>query len=126
MFDAMARRLGAIVPDLGESVAGDATALNARRRSEPGAKAEAKEGLPAPGGGRKEYTDDAGNVVKVFWGADDGNIAGARRFHAFVGVVMMVHEASATLLAATPRHHGPLSKMHLKPIQKALQQGLAP
>jgi len=65
MFDAMAHRLGVIVPDLGESVAGDATALNARRRSEPGAKAEAKEGLSAPGGGRKEYTDDAGNVVKV-------------------------------------------------------------
>lgn len=331
VFDAMAHRLGALVPDLGEAAAGDATALNARRRSEPGAEAEAQEGLPEPQGGRKEYTDDAGNVVKVlewfgyklhllvdvkhevalayevtgahagdgetlpalvkeaqanlpparirtlaydkaadsnevhrvldhagirpviqmrhlwkdeherlvpgqepnpnlvydeagtvycydmesvpsvrhkmayigheprrgtlkyrcparhegwtcpydavcnagktygrtvrikreldlrrfppipratkqfervykgrtavervnarvkvFWGADDGNIAGARRFHAFVGVVMVVHEALATLLAATPRRHGPLGTMRLGPIQKALQQGLVP
>jgi hypothetical protein len=331
VFDAMAHRLGAIVADLGESTAGDATALNARRRSEPGAAQEAQEGLAQPTGGRKEYTDDDGHVVKVlewfgyklhllvdvnhevalayhvtaahagdgetlptlvraaqenlpadrmrtlaydkaadsndvhalldaagihpviqmrhlwkdeqerlvpgqeanpnlvydeagtvycydmqsspairhkmayighepqratlkyrcparhegwacpnekacndgktygrtvrvrrdldlrrfppipratkqferlykgrtavervngrvkiFWGADDGNIAGARRFQAFVGVVMVVHQALATLLAATPRRHGPLGKMHLGPIQKALQQGLAP
>lgn len=331
VFDAMAHRLGAIVPDLGESTAGDATALNARRRSQAGAREEAEEGLAPPTGGRKEYTDDEGNVVKVlewfgyklhllvdvthevalayavtsahagdgetlpvlvraaqenlpagrmrtlaydkaadsnavhavldeagihpviqmrhlwkdeherlvpgqdenpnvvydesgtlycydiqsnpavrhkmayighepqrgtlkyrcparhegwacpnekscnagktygrtvrikrdldlrrfpsipratkqferlyqgrtavervnarvkiFWGADDGNIAGARRFHAFVGAVMVVHHALATLLAATPRRHGPLGKMHLGPIQKALQQGLAP
>jgi len=331
VFDAMAHRLGAIVPDLGESTAGDATALNARRRSEAGVAQEAQEGLAQPTGGRKEYSDDDGNVVKVlewfgyklhllvdvnhevalayevtgahagdaetlpalvraaqenlpadrmrtlaydkaadssevhavlneagihpviqmrrlwkdeherlvpgqdananlvydeagtvycydmntspavrhkmayighepqrgtlkyrcparhegwtcpneetcnagktygrtvrvkrdldlrrfppipratkqferlykgrtavervnarvkiFWGADDGNIAGARRFHAFVGAVMVVHQALATLLAATPRRHGPLGKMHLGPIQKALQQGLAP
>jgi hypothetical protein len=331
VFDAMAHRLGVIVPDLGESTAGDATALNARRRSEAGAREESEEGLSQPTGGRKEYTDDAGNVVKVlewfgyklhllvdvkhevalayevtgahagdgetlpallrsaqenlpaermrtlaydkaadsndvhalldqagihpliqmrhlwkdeherlvpgqdsnpnlvydeagtvfcydvesapsvrrkmayighepkrgtlkyrcparhegwrcpndkacnsgkaygrtvrikrdldlrrfppipratkqferlykgrtavervnarvkiFWGADDGNIAGARRFNAFVGVVMVVHEALATLLAATPRRHGPLGKMRLGPIQKALQQGWAP
>jgi len=41
--------------------------------------------------------------LKLFWGADDGNITGARRFHAFVGAVMIVHLAFATLLAATPR-----------------------
>jgi hypothetical protein len=331
MFDAMVGRLGAIVPDLGESSAGDATALNARRRSDAGAQEEAHEGLAPPSGGRKEYTDDEGKVVKVlewfgyklhllvdvqhevalayavtaahagdgetlpalvqeaqanlpadrlrtlaydkaadsndvhallkeagirpliqmralwkdeherllpgqdapsnivydeagtvycydmesrpairhpmayighepqrgtlkyrcparhegwpcpnenacnagktygrtvrlkceldlrrfppipratkqferlykgrtavervnarvkiFWGADDGNLAGARRFHAFVGVVMVVHEALATLLAATPRRQGPLGKMHLGPIQKALERGLAP
>jgi len=64
--------------------------------------------------------------VKLFWGADDGNITGARRFHAFIGAVMIVHLGFATLLAATPRRQGPLGKMHLGPIQKALQQGMAP
>lgn len=64
--------------------------------------------------------------LKLFWGVDDGNITGARRFHAFVGAVMVVHLAFATLLAATPRRHGPMGKMHLGPIQKALQQGLTP
>lgn len=57
--------------------------------------------------------------VKIFWGADDGNISGARRFHAFVGVVMVVHATFATLLAKAPRK-GTLGKMHLGPIQKAL------
>ena len=46
--------------------------------------------------------------------------------HAFVGVVMVVHEALATLLAATPRRQGSLGKMHLGPIQQALGRGLAP
>jgi len=64
--------------------------------------------------------------LKLFWGADDGNITGARRFHAFIGVVMVVHLGFATLLAATPRRHGPMGKMQLGPVQKALQQGLAP
>lgn len=59
--------------------------------------------------------------LKLFWGADDGNITGARRFHAYVGTVMVVHLAFATLLAAAPRR-GPLGKMRLGPIQKALQQ----
>lgn len=64
--------------------------------------------------------------LKLFWGADDGNITGARRFHAFIGAVMVVHLGFATLLAATPRRHGSLGKMQLGPVQKALQQGLAP
>lgn len=64
--------------------------------------------------------------LKLFWGADDGNITGARRFHAFIGAVMVVHAAFATLLAGTPRRHGPMGKMHLGPIQKALQAGMAP
>ena len=48
------------------ATAGDATALNARPRA--GAKAvaaEAGQGLPQPSGGRKEYTDEQGRVVKV-------------------------------------------------------------
>ena len=57
--------------------------------------------------------------LKVFWGADDGNISGARRFRAFVGVVMVVHACFATLLAKAPRK-GTLGKLHLGPVQKAL------
>jgi len=62
--------------------------------------------------------------VKVFWGADDGNITGAARFHALLGVVMVVHVGLATLLAMTPRREGTLGKMHLSPIAKALQERL--
>ena len=60
--------------------------------------------------------------LKIFWGVDDGNIAGARRFHAMVGVVMIVHITFATLLAAAPRREGTLGKLRLSPIQKALAQ----
>ena len=63
--------------------------------------------------------------LKVFWGADDGNIVGARRCHAFVGVVMVVHAGFATLLAAAPRREGTLGKMRLSPIAKALQAKIA-
>jgi hypothetical protein len=66
VFDELVRRLGLAVPDLGRDTAGDATALNARPRA--GAKAiaaEAGQGLPQPSGGRKEYTDEQGRVVKV-------------------------------------------------------------
>ena len=46
--------------------------------------------------------------LKVFWGADDGNLTGARRFHAQVGVVMIVHVGLATVLASAPRREGTL------------------
>ena len=62
--------------------------------------------------------------LKIFWGADDGNIRGARRFHAFVGCVMAVHLAFATVLASTPRRQGSLGKMRLSPIARALQEQL--
>lgn len=58
--------------------------------------------------------------LKIFWGVDDGNITGARRFHAFVAVVMLVHAAFATLLARAPRWEGTLCQTRLGPIQKAL------
>jgi hypothetical protein len=58
--------------------------------------------------------------LKVFWGADDGNIAGATRFHAYVGTVLAVHAGLAMLLATTPRKDGPLGKMRLSPIAQAL------
>jgi hypothetical protein len=60
IFDAMVQKLGMVVADLGRDTAGDATALNARRQPKPLA-----DDLPAPSGGRKEYTDDDGKVTKV-------------------------------------------------------------
>lgn len=60
--------------------------------------------------------------LKVFWGVDDGNIAGARRFVAEVGAVMVVHATVATLLAMAPRREGTLGKMRLSPIARALRE----
>ena len=59
--------------------------------------------------------------LKVFWGVDDGNVTGSRRFVAQVGVVMAVHAAFATLLASAPRREGTLGKMRLGPIAEALR-----
>jgi hypothetical protein len=59
--------------------------------------------------------------LKVFWGVDDGNLTGARRFVAQVGVVLAVHAAFATLLASAPRREGTLGKLRLSPIAKALR-----
>ena len=59
--------------------------------------------------------------LKIFWGVDDGNITGARRFAGMVGTVMVVHLAFATVLAAAPRREGTLGKLRLGPLQKALQ-----
>lgn len=59
--------------------------------------------------------------LKIFWGVDDGNITGARRFQGMVGAVMAVHLAFATVLAAAPRREGTLGKLRLGPIQEALQ-----
>ncbi len=44
--------------------------------------------------------------LKVFWGADDGRLAGSRRMFAWLGVLIVVHAAFATLLAMTPRRGG--------------------
>jgi hypothetical protein len=65
IFDSMIQRLGSVVPDLGRDTAGDATSLNARRKKGKRADAELQEGLPQASGGRKEYTDDEGNISKV-------------------------------------------------------------
>jgi hypothetical protein len=61
----MVQRLAVVVPDLGWRTAGDATALSARRGDAKRQEAEARLGLPQPAGGRKEYKDDDGKVVKV-------------------------------------------------------------
>jgi hypothetical protein len=62
--------------------------------------------------------------LKVFWGVDDGNLVGARRFHALVGVVMLAHLAFATQLAAAPRREGTLGRMRLSPIARKLRRVL--
>jgi hypothetical protein len=59
--------------------------------------------------------------LKIFWGADDGNVRGSRRFVASVGVVLAVHAAFATLLASAPRREGTLGKLRLSPIAEALR-----
>lgn len=59
--------------------------------------------------------------LKVFWGADDGNIVGPRRFHAFLGTVLIVHAGLATLLASSPRRDGPLGQLRLSALAQALQ-----
>lgn len=51
--------------------------------------------------------------LKVFWGLDDGNVVGSRRFHAHVGVVMIVHLAFATQLAQQQQNEGSFGKMKL-------------
>lgn len=58
--------------------------------------------------------------LKIFWGADDGNLTGSRRFFALLGVIMVVHASFATLLAMTPRRDGTLSQTKLGPIAQAL------
>jgi hypothetical protein len=60
--------------------------------------------------------------LKIFWGIDDGQVYGARRFHGHVGAVMVVHLAFATLLAQTERHEGSYGKMKLSPIATALRE----
>jgi len=58
--------------------------------------------------------------LKIFWGADDGNLTGSRRFFALLGVILVVHAAFATLLAGAPRREGTLGQTKLGPIAKAL------
>ena len=65
VFNTMIKRLGLAVPDLGRDTAGDATALNARRKPQEQAEQEVSAGLPQPTGGRKEYTDDEGKVTRI-------------------------------------------------------------
>jgi hypothetical protein len=63
---------------------------------------------------------------KLFWGADDGNVTGACRFHAHVGAVMIVHIGLATLLARAPRHTGVLGHTRLTTVAKALRERATP
>jgi hypothetical protein len=64
--------------------------------------------------------------LKIFWGADDGNVTGSRRFFALLGVILVVHAAFATLLAMAPRREGTLGQTKLSPIAKALYGKVRP
>lgn len=60
--------------------------------------------------------------AKLFWGADDGNVTGAARFHAHLNTVTLVHIMFATSLAGSPRYEGKsLSPVRLSVLAKALQ-----
>ncbi len=59
--------------------------------------------------------------LKIYWGVDDGNVAGGANFTANVGLVMVVHIGLAKLLAkASRRETGRLGQTRLSPIAKAL------
>ncbi|MCE9567339.1 MAG: hypothetical protein K8U57_35505 [Planctomycetes bacterium] len=60
--------------------------------------------------------------LKVWWGLDDGNVVGSRRFCAHVGAVLIVHLAFATLLAKAQRYEGSFGTMKLSPIAKKLHE----
>lgn len=61
--------------------------------------------------------------LKIFWGADDGNVAGGANFLASVGIVMIVHIGLATLLASSPRRRtGTLGMVRLDGVAKALSE----
>ena len=58
--------------------------------------------------------------MKVFWGLDDGNVVGSRRFCAHVSAVLLIHLACATLLAKAQRKEGSFGTIRLSPIAKKL------
>jgi Transposase DDE domain/Transposase domain (DUF772) len=60
--------------------------------------------------------------LKIFWGIDDGQVYGSRRFHAHAGAVMVVHLALATVLAQAERYEGPYGKTKLSQIAKTLRK----
>jgi hypothetical protein len=59
--------------------------------------------------------------MKVFWGLDDGNVEGSRRFCAPVVAVLIVHLAFGTLLAKAQRQEGSFGTMTLSPLAKKLR-----
>jgi hypothetical protein len=65
--------------------------------------------------------------VKVVWGADDGNVAGAERFHAHLMTIMLVHAAMAHWLAMQPRYEGKsLSPTRMSQIALRLEKAARP
>jgi hypothetical protein len=67
--------------------------------------------------------------LKIFWGTDDGNVAGGAPFFARIGMAMIVHVGLATLLARTPRKvtgAKTLGRTRLSPIAKALLRAASP
>jgi hypothetical protein len=64
---------------------------------------------------------------KIFWGADDGNVTGAERFHALLTTIMVVQAAIATWLVVQPRYEGKsLSPTRLSQIARHLARASGP
>jgi hypothetical protein len=60
--------------------------------------------------------------IKLFWGADDGNVTGPARFHAHIAAIMLVHIGLANLLAMADRYEGKsLSPVRLSLIARRLR-----
>lgn len=65
--------------------------------------------------------------LKLFWGADDGNVTGAARFHAQMHAILLVHQAFALQLAKAPRQEGrSLSPTRLSVIARRLEEAASP
>jgi hypothetical protein len=60
--------------------------------------------------------------LKIFWGIDDGQVYGSRRFHGHVGAVLIVHLGLATVLAQAERYEGTYGTMRLSPIARKLRE----
>jgi Transposase DDE domain/Transposase domain (DUF772) len=60
--------------------------------------------------------------LKIFWGIDDGQVYGSRRFHAHVGAVLIIHLGLATALAQAERYDGTYGKMRLSTIAQKLRK----
>lgn len=68
-------------------------------------------------------TERVAGRLKVFWGADDGNVAGGASFLAKVGLVLIVHAGLATLLASSRRRpKGSWGRMRLGVVERALRE----
>ena len=104
---------GEVVRQDGASAAGDGPAAI------PGVAAGDEEVRAAVQG--RTAVERVNARLKIFWGVDDGNVKGSRRFFARVGVVLAVHAVFATLLASAPRREGTLGKVRLSPIAEALR-----
>ena len=64
--------------------------------------------------------------LKLFWGADDGNVTGAARFHAHMVTILLVHSAMANWLAMQERYEGKsLSPTRLSVVARRLQNAAA-
>ena len=74
---------------------------NARRKPAAAAAEEVAAGLPQPSGGRKEYTDDAGNVTKVVeWFGYKLHLLGRRQARSVVGLRNHRHQSGRRRIAA--------------------------
>lgn len=64
--------------------------------------------------------------VKVYWGADDGNVTGAARFHAHMATILLVHGAMANWLAIQDRYEGKsLSPTRMSQVAQRLHKAAA-